>query len=527
MLSLLLLFLLALLLLALLIQSGGAIESFRSISRRGPVLAVGGAFLVLIAALVYRGTSYMTTEREDWIVRGRTPDDSVSAGFDTKARFRGLAQPLGRVFDRNGTLLAGYTMRDGHLARTYPAAEATAHIVGYWTGPVRDGVGVEKGLVLLNDSLSDDRPHDVRLTLDLRLQRDAMAALAGRIGAVVVVDPTNGAVLAAANYPSFDPNRVWDDTFWRRYATDLDLRPLTSRAIKDNFSPGSSIKPFVALAAHDLGAPFPEDRGFVCDGEYRPAPGIKPIADHGSGHGRIGVERAMRYSCNVYFSYLAYDLLGYDPLTAYLDSLGYDRRLYWNTGLFLNRYATLLPATSWTRARDEIARSRIGIGQASVKANPLHVGVLMAGLAAGGTFLRPTLELDRPPDTLAWRIDSSSARWIEALLREPLLPGGTAARAFAGMESKGFTVYGKTGTADREPDGREPSWFVSYAEKNGRRFAVVVAIQNRRGEYAGDLNAPIARRMYESLDRLGYFRTAARKLVRRDASGSPEPIRRK
>jgi peptidoglycan glycosyltransferase len=506
--------LIGLLLLVILIQRGGIVDSLRVLEGRWAKIALALVTLALLGTLFYRQTYYLTPERERWIVQGRTPSDSVSAGFDTKSRFRSLAQPLGRVTDRNGMLLAGYDLRSGHLRRTYPAGSTTAHLIGYWTGPVRDGVGIEKALTMLNDSLRDDRPHDARLTIDLRLQRDAMNALNGRVGAVVVIDPTNGEVLAAANYPTYNPDSVWSDSAWKRYALDEKLRPLTSRAIKDNFSPGSSIKPYVAAAAHVLNSALPEDRGFACSGTFVPGPKLPPISDHGSGHGRLDLARAMRVSCNCYFSDLAYNLVGFDPLANYLDSLGFNSRVTWNTGMFLNQYSTLLPARSWVSGHDEIAKSRIGIGQASVKINPIHEAVLLAGIANGGLFLRPTLEPGRRPDTLRWHLDAATAQWLEPLLREPLLPGGTAAAAFSGIERRGITVYGKTGTADPELDGREPSWFISYAEKNGRRYAVVVAIQNRQGQLAGTINAPIARKMYEALDGYGYFTIGQAKVLR-------------
>lgn len=494
------------LLLAVLLQYGGALESLRVLRGRGIKIALGLAVLGALGAVLYRTTAYMTPERERWIVRGREPGDTISFGFDTKSRFRNLAQPLGRITDRNGVLLAGYTLHEGHLRRNYPQGRTTAHIVGYWTGPLRDGVGVEKGLTLVNDSLRDDLPHDVQLTLDARLQRDAMNALGGKFGAIVVMDAANGEVLAAANYPTYDPNRVWNDSVWAQMVRDTDKRPLTSRAFKDNFSPGSSIKPFIAAAALHLGTPLPEERGFACGGSYAPLPRIRPITDHGSSHGAVDIASAMRVSCNIYFSRLAYQDIGFEPSKGYLDSLGFDQRLRWNTGIFLNEYSTLLPALSWVKGRDEIAKSRLGIGQASVKTNPIHMAAMLTGIANGRYFPRPVLEMGRPSDTLRWHLRAADATALDLLMREPLKPGGTAAGAFGGMERRGITIFGKTGTADREPDGREPSWFISYGRKNGRTHIVVVAIQNRNGEYAGSLNAPMARRMYESLDNYGYFK---------------------
>jgi peptidoglycan glycosyltransferase len=480
------------------------LESLRAFKGVGMKLALGVAAIAMLGAALYRGTIYMTPEREAWIVRGKTPADTVSLGFDTKSRFRSLAQPLGRVLDRNGVMLAGYRL-DGHLKRVYPAGGATAHIVGYWTGPLRDGVGIEKALTLVNDSLRDDMPHDLKLTLDLRLQRDALNALGGRIGAIVVMNASNGEVLAAANYPTYDPDSIASNTAWTRYVRDTVRRPLTSRAIKDNFSPGSSIKPLIAAAAFHYGTALPETRGFVCNGTYAPLANVKPITEHGSAHGRVDIKLAMRYSCNVYFSYLAYSLIGFQQAKSYLDGIGFDERLYWNTGAFLNQFNTLLPAKSWVIARDEIAKTRLGIGQASVKSNPLHVATLLCGIANHGLFYRPTLEMGRRPDTLRWRFDPAASGSLEALLREPLLPGGTAAGAFSGLDQRGITVFGKTGTADPEPDGRNPSWFISYGRKNGHAYVVVVTIQDRGNLFAGSLNAPMARKMYEALDGYGYY----------------------
>lgn len=506
--TVLLLALWGLIMVAVLLQHGGFLQSLRAIEGIGVRVAIGVVLLAVVGFTLYRQLFYLTPEREGWIVNGRAPADTISTGFDTKSRFRSLAQPLGRVLDRNGAELARYEYHE-HLRRSYPAAGAAVHVVGYWTGPIRDGVGVEKALTLVNDSLHDDLPHDVRLSLDLRLQREAMRGLNGRIGAVVVMDVANGEVLAMADLPTYDPNTVWNDTAWKGVALDTILRPLTSRALKDNFSPGSSIKPYVAAAARDLQAPLPESRGFVCNGSYLPSPKIPPVTDHGAGHGRIDIFRAMRVSCNVYFSYLAYGLIGYEPLADYLDSLGFNHRVRWNTGIYLNHPGALIPAMSWVKARDEIAKSRIGIGQASVKVNPLHEAVLISGIANRGIFLAPTLEAGRAADTLPWRLSRATATWVEQLLREPLLPGGTAAAAFAGIGSRGLTIFGKTGTADPEPDGRNPAWFISYGEKNGRRIAVVVVIQDRKGLFAGEINAPIARRMYEALDSYGYFRQPA------------------
>jgi penicillin-binding protein A len=496
----------ALFFLIVLVQRGGMIDSLRRIDGRGVRFVIGVGLLALFGAVVYRTGFYMNEEREEWITSGRTRGDSISLGFNTKSRFRSLSQPLGRVLDREGKVLAGYELRGGHLQRYYPAGQTTAHLVGYWTGPLRDGVGIEKAMTLVNDSLKDDKPHDLRLTLDLRLQDDAMRALGGELGAIVVMDPANGQVLAAANYPTYDPNRITDDDVWKRLVRDTRLRPLISRVVRDNFSPGSSIKPFVAAAANATGATLPEERGFVCNGEYSPGGRIKPITDHDARHGALDIYQAMRVSCNVYFSMLAYQYVGFDPLKEYLEGIGFNKRVEWNTGAFLNKSSTLLPAMSWVRARDEIAKTRVGIGQASVKTNPLHMATIVSGIANGGVFVRPTLELGRPADTLPYRMDPATSAWLEKLMREPLLPGGTAYRAFAGIEKRGMTIYGKTGTADPEPDGREPSWFISYGEKNGRRYVVIVAIQNRRHRYAGDVNAPMARRMFEALDSYGYFK---------------------
>ncbi len=486
---------------------GGVIDSLRRWENRGGRWLLLTVAAGLIVATYFRASGYMSAEREAWIAQGRVPADSVSRGFDTKSRFRSMAQPLGRIMDRRGRVLAEYRLRDDHLVRAYPVGPPTAHIVGYWTGPLRDGVGVEKALTILNDSLRDDLPHDVRLSLDVDVQQDAMRALAGNDGAIVVIDAGSGEVIAAANNPVFDPVGVWSDDMWGQYVRDMKRRPLTSRAVKDNFSPGSSIKVLIAAAALSRRTVLPEAKGVVCTGAWTPSSRIKPITEHGSAHGAVDLARAMRVSCNIYFARLAYEFVGFDVAADYLEGLGFNERLQWNTGLALNRYGTLLPASSWVKGRDEIAKTRLGIGQASVKTNPIHFATVIAGIANGGVFLRPALELGRRIDTLPWRMTPSVAERVRQLMREPLKPGGTAVGAFPGGVVAGITVYGKTGTADPEPDGREPSWFVSFGEKEGRRYVVVVAIQNRHGQMAGGLNAPMARKMYESLNRHRYFDT--------------------
>lgn len=504
-LSYILLALLALFLAGQFFSRGGILDSLEFLRGRGTKIVLLLAAGFLVGTLVWRSGFYLNPEREALITRGESVGDTISLGFNTKSRFRSLSQPLGRVFDRNGTLLAGYVVRDKHLRRYYPAGTETAHIVGYWTGPIRDGVGVEKGLVYLNDSLRDDRPHDVQLALDMRLQREALQALDGREGAVVVIDASNGEVLVAASVPSFDPNRVMDNDLWKTYATNQTTRPLISRAVKDYFSPGSSIKPLVAAAALSMNTALPNSKNFICTGEYRPEPGIKPISDHGSVHGRLDMAQAMRVSCNTWFSYLAYELIGYDGMKSYLESLGANKRLQWNTGIFLNDFGALRLTPSRVEASDNVAESRIGIGQASVKLNPIHAAVMFAGIAEGGFFFAPSLELGRAPDTLQWSMSASVADEVAKLLLEPLKSGGTASGVFSALGRDGIAVYGKTGTADREPDGRSPSWFSSFGEKGERRYAVVVVIENRRGKYAGNLNAPIARTMYEALQRHDYF----------------------
>ncbi len=496
----------ALIILLVLVQNGGIVDSLRRLQGAGPRAVIIGLGAVVVLATLFRSTVYLNATREAWITSGRNPSDTISLGYNTKSRFRSLSQPLGRVFDRRGRLLAGYEFHRDHLERVYPAGQVTAHIVGYWTGPVRDGVGVEKALTLVNDSLADDLPHDVTLSIDLDLQKAAFAALGNETGAVVVLDPATGEVLAAASKPGYDPSRVLDDDYWQSIVTDVRQKPLISRALKDIYSPGSSIKPLIAAAARATGTALPETHGFVCSGEFDPGDGIPPITDHGSGHGRIDIRTAMRVSCNVYFSYLADDLIGYDQIHDYFDSLGFNQRLWWNTGIMLNHYGVLQLVPSLLDAPDAIARSRIGIGEAAVKINPVHMAVLVGGISNDGVFIRPSLEKGLAPDTLHYQMEPAVADWVSDLMRQPVLAGGTAAGAFSGIARRGIEVHGKTGTADREPDGRKPSWFVSFGVKGGHRYVVVVSVEDRGNRYAGSLNAPIARRMFEALDDDGYFK---------------------
>lgn len=490
----------------LVVSRDGLVDALRALRGRGPAITLGLLGLLLAGGLFARSFVTMDGETRERIVRGTEPGDSVSRGYDTKGRFAGMTQPLGRVFDRNGRLLAGYSLVDEHLGRIYPGGSSTVHVVGYWTGPLRDGVGVEKGLVYRGDSLRDGSLEDALLTIDIRLQSDALDALEGRTGAVVVYDPSNGEVLAAASLPTWEPESVLDGDAWRALVTDEARRPLVSRALRDRLSPGSSIKPIVAAAALAGDVPLPETEKFVCTGSWTPGPDLPPITCHGETHGAIGLDKAMAVSCNTYFASLAYDRVGFGGMKDFLERLGANGSLDWNARLPLNQRGALRMISSRVEAADDIARSRIGIGQASVELNPVHAAMIYGGIANGGRFMRPAIEVGLQPDTLDYVLPARVADELAKALRGPVRAGGTAAGIFSSLERRGIIVYGKTGTADREPSGRSPSWFSSFAEKGDRRYVVVVALEDRRGATAGRINAPIARRMIDALDRYGYFR---------------------
>jgi penicillin-binding protein 2 len=447
-----------------------------------------------------------------------------------------------------------------YLTRFYPEGELFAHVVGYvgridpadlgdlnaerYAGTTHVGkTGIERfyesqlhgevghervetnaeGRVLRVLERSPPRAGDnVYLSIDADLQRAVADAMAGQTGAAVAIDPNNGEVLAFVSVPSYDANLFVNGISRADYQRLLNApgRPLFNRALQGGYEPGSTLKPFMALAGLELGVRDANYTIFSTGVFQIPGQELKFRDWKRGGHGRIDLIESLAQSVNTYYYQLALDL-GIDRMHSYLSRFGFGEV----TGIDLyGESAGILPSREWKRERFKQAwypgeTVIAGIGQGYNVATLLQLANAIATIAGKGKRYRPHLvhalrgSFDEPPRPLQPELISDDAvrnpanlalvqRGLEAVLNSPT---GTA-RAVA--QGASYRMAGKTGTAqrvsrDRDSDvvrtlregQKNQALFVAYAPAEAPRIAVAVVVeQGGSGSLAA---APVARKIFD------------------------------
>jgi penicillin-binding protein 2 len=370
-------------------------------------------------------------------------------------------------------------------------------------------------------------PHQgthVYLTVDARLQQAIVDAFGGLPGAAIAIDPRNGEVLALVSRPSFDPNLFVNGISKTDYQALLDApdRPLYNRALQGRFEPGSTMKPFIALAGLELGLRTPADTVFS-SGEFH-LPGTTQVWRDWKrgGHGRVDMTEAIAQSVNTYFYQLAVDI-GIDRLGGYLANFGFGQP----TGIdLLGENTGVVPSRAWKQAHfsepwypGETVIS--GIGQGYWVVTPIQLAKALATLADGGVPRTPHLlratqaGVNTPPVPAPRQADPPGLVRDPAHLaavRDGMVavmhgPTGTARAIGAGAP---YRIAGKSGTAQRfrQREGetydanrvpehlRHRALFVAYAPAEDPRIAVAVVME--RGSSGTRATAPVARAIIDA-----------------------------
>ncbi|MFN7915234.1 MAG: penicillin-binding protein 2 [Vicinamibacterales bacterium] len=342
----------------------------------------------------------------------------------------------------------------------------------------------------------------LQLTIDLDVQKaieDAFDAIGEFNGAAVVLDPATGDVLGFTSRPAYDPNSFSsgiDRATWNQLTTDED-RPLNDRAIQGRYSPGSTFKMAVALAALEEGVITPDFHVF-CPG-HATFYGHTFACWNKRGHGTMDLRHAIEQSCNVYFYTIA-NMVGVDKINKWATLLG----LGVKSGIDLpNEVEGLVPSTEW---KQRVKKEKwyagetvsVGIGQGAVAVTPVSMAVYMATLANGGTRVTPHL-LKAVDDGTGWKpvppppprskidIDPDKLQAIRDGLFMVVNGAGTGHNA----QIKGYDVSGKTGTAQvisntgkaaaagkTTRDLRDNGWFPFFAPRDNPRIAGVVFLEH-------------------------------------------------
>jgi penicillin-binding protein 2 len=356
------------------------------------------------------------------------------------------------------------------------------------------------------------------LSIDIELQKVIEQAFGNRRGALIAIEPATGDVLAYVSMPTFDPNLFVegiDSQSWEELNTSPD-KPMVNRPLSGAYPPGSTYKPFMALAALELGKRTPmqsiRDPGYFWFGNH------KFRDDKEGGHGAVDMYRSIVQSCDTYYYLLANDM-GVDTMHDFMKPFGFGQK----TGIDLEHERSgILPSTAWKRNAYRKSEQQkwyagetisLGIGQGYNSFTPLQLAHATAILANNGVVMKPHLvkmvenavsrerSLTVPTESYRIPLKQENIDIIKnamvGVTRE-----GTSARVFA---NAGYVSAGKTGTAqviaikkNEKYDAkktaerhRDHSLYVAFAPAEQPRIALALVVEN--GGFGSTAAAPIAR----------------------------------
>jgi peptidoglycan glycosyltransferase len=397
--------------------------------------------------------------------------------------------------------------------REYPDDSTYAAITGFYS-VVYGATGIESeanAILAGNDSrffvdrlqqlFANREPKGgaIRLTIDPAAQAVAMKSLNGRMGAVVAIDPSTGAILALASSPSFDPNLLSShdagDIQANYEELDADLeQPMLNRPLAMTLPPGSTFKLVTAAAALESGQYFADSELPGPSDIELPGTDVQLGNWNGESCGAGDVttlQAALEISCNTAFAWLGMEL-GADALSEQAQKFGFESEFEVPMTAAISRFPT-------DPNKPQTAMS--AIGQFDVRATALQMAMVAAGIANDGVVMKPYLisQVLGPDLTVLQNTNPSAfgrAMSIEnsKILRDMMVgvvAKGTASKA----KISGFNVGGKTGTAENSPGEPAHAWFVGLAPSEQSKIAVAVVLQNGGGatEVSGNaLAAPIA-----------------------------------
>jgi penicillin-binding protein A len=427
----------------------------------------------------------------------------------------------GRILDRAEVVLAA-NRRDanGEPYRVY-ADPAVSHILGY-SSRLFGTAGLERAFnaellgiarpnpvadMLKKFESNPSDPQEMRLTISLALQQAAVEGLGADRGAVVMLDPTTGEILALASTPTYDASAIADPATSRAAFEALrtdESRPLLPRATQGRYVPGSVFKIVTAIAGLGSGAfepetIFPGQREAERDGllvsgfRIREHPGV-PVRDYDL----IG---ATEVSSNIYYA-MAGLRIGGEAMADWAARLGFGARLPFELATAASQLTN--PGGDYGGGfKDAVELASAAFGQGEVLATPLQMALVAATVANDGVLMRPYVVSSLTgaksgtqtfgPETVRRVLSVDDARAIQAAMQQAV--EGELGRQFTtGAAIPGVPTAGKTGTAQLGGSGTEPhSWFIGFAPADGPQVAIAVVVE--RGGRGGERAAPLAGRL--------------------------------
>lgn len=447
-----------------------------------------------------------------------------------------------------------------YLTRRYPYGDLFAHVIGYvgrvdvadleamgdsrnaalthigkagieryYENRLRGEIGYEEvetnveGRALGVLRRHDAKPgNDLTLTVDARLQQAMVDAFEGQHGAAIAIDPATGEILGMVSLPSYDPNLFINGIGHKDWqALQAPARPLFNRNVLGGVPPGSTIKPFMALAALEAGIRTPQYETFSTGEFFLPGQKRGYRDWRPGGHGRVNLRESLAQSVNSYYFELAVEM-GVDRLDEYFDRLGFGHP----TGIDLaGEIPGVRPSRAWKRRQfnqnwfpgDTV---NAAIGQGYWVTTPLQMAQATGLLANGGVrhrphllkatqagFNAPLVPEPQPPGVLLVKNPADLAAVNEGMVAAMHGPTGSGRGAAQGMS---YQMAGKTGTVQRvsrrgtermDPNQlpyhlRHQAWFIGFAPAEAPTVAVVVLVEH--GGSGARAAAPIGRRILDA-----------------------------
>ncbi len=412
----------------------------------------------------------------------------------------------GDIVTADGEVIATTQVdEEGNETRVYPYGSAFAHVVGY-NSYGRAGLELEQNFNLLrshvnimnklgNEMGAKKNPGDTVVTsLRYDLQTTAINSLGGARGAVVVMEPSTGRILAMVSSPVFDPNDI--DNVWEHVHSEegVESTLLLNRATQGLYAPGSTFK-IVTAIEYMRENPNYQDYSYTCEGRDI-FNSVSIRCSGGNAHGTVNLEESIAYSCNTSFANMGIGL-NMDKMRSLTEELLFNKKLPYPGDHSVSKFML-----SGSSDPGEIPQTVFGQGDTLI--SPLHNCLIMSAIANGGVLMRPYMvdEIDNAdgalvksysPKTYGTLLPSEDVKRIIPPL-EAVCEYGTAAPWLSGLS---YSCAGKTGTAEVDDEGRMNSWFVGYAGRDIDHPEIVISVVVEDYSENGITGASVARNVFD------------------------------
>ena len=384
-------------------------------------------------------------------------------------------------------------------------------------------VNVQGRIIRVLDRTPPKPGKNIRLSLDIALQKSAVEALRDRRGAIIAIDPNNGDVLALVSSPSYDPNPFVNGINVDSYQNLLksEHHPLINRVLQGRYPPGSAIKPFLGIAALAYKVRVPEDE-IWCPGWYKLKGSKHRFRDwKKQGHGHIDLNNSIMQSCDVYYYSLAH-AMGIERINKSLTEFGFGKK----TGIDITGESTgLVPSKEWKRKTYNQPwfpgeTLIVGIGQGPILVTPLQLAMATSTLANQGKLFYPRIAIEeknpiteyteslplKPYHAISIYKSSYWQKITDAMVNVVHAARGTARRS--GLNAK-YLIAGKTGTSqligikhdeeykkDEIPEElQDHALFIAFAPADTPKIVIAIIVEN--GGSGSRTAAPIARKLLD------------------------------